>query len=168
MPKKKRSKIEKVLQTVTLKLAGETVSMPVKALRPMAEFRGKLGEMIADLIEDFFAKGGSFDMFIRTEGGEMQRDDIVKVIKVLAPIVMGKGFDHLLDLFYAYAPDLREKYEHTASDAELVRAGLEVLSISLPLAVSIGIALKEYVEDIQTAQELEKKAEKTSPDSSKE
>ena len=140
--KRKRKPEEIVLQEFRITLSGEEIVLPVRSMRTMVDFRRKLADIIADVVEKH---GEKFNAAL--SGGEVDEENLAPLLASLVPFLVSDGWDALEEMLWLYAPDLKEEHFESAADAEILCAGVEVLKIAIPLIVRVGKALLDVVQN---------------------
>jgi len=140
-----RSDEDKLVGLLPLTLGGETRAVKVLSIGESAAFRvkaapffGPLSELILKLRHSGETKGGVAQIEAAAEEG------FVKLLPGLMPFLMGDGLTQLVELPFAYAPEL-EEFRAAASDEELIAAGSEVLGLVFPLFVKVLMAFPNIV-----------------------
>jgi len=137
---KKRTEDQIVLQEFEVVLGGKKRTGRVKSIRDNREFRRRLGELIGDLLAPLFDPS----QWPAGEDGEKpETPGINFAIRKLMPALFADAPEGLMDLLWLYAPELRE-WEDVATEDELLDAALEVLELSIPLAIKIVQRLQEF------------------------
>ena len=115
---------EQVLcKQLDLVLNGETVTIDVRSIRANRVLRRRVGVMLS-----------------ATQAG----DDVVAAVLI-------DGADALMDLPALYAPEIKEQCE-TASDEELVAAGVAILEVVHPFVQATIVGLAGFASRLEAGQ----------------
>jgi len=115
---------EQVLcKQLDLVLNGETVTIDVRSIRANRVLRRRVGVMLS-----------------ATQAG----DDVVAAVLI-------DGADALMDLPALYAPEIKEQCE-TASDEELVAAGVTILEVVYPFVQATIVGLAGFASRLEAGQ----------------
>ena len=115
---------EQVLcKQLDLVLNGETVTIDVRSIRANRVLRRRVGVMLS-----------------ATQAG----DDVVAAVLI-------DGADALMDLPALYAPEIKEQCE-TASDEELVTAGVTILEVVYPFVQATIVGLTGFTSRLEAGQ----------------
>ena len=115
---------EQVLcKQLDLVLNGETVTIDVRSIRANRVLRRRVGVMLS-----------------ATQAG----DDVVAAVLI-------DGADALMDLPALYAPEIEEQCE-TASDEELVAAGVIILEVVYPFVQATIVGLAGFASRLEAGQ----------------
>jgi len=115
---------EQVLcKQLDLVLNGETVTIDVRSIRANRVLRRRVGVMLS-----------------ATQAG----DDVVAAVLI-------DGADALMDLPALYAPEIEEQCE-TASDEELVAAGVIILEVVYPFVQATIVGLTGFTSRLEAGQ----------------
>ncbi len=157
-----RTESDILLQQATVALGGEPRAIEIKSLRNMREFRVAVGAMLASLIPlcepviQAFVKS-SVRQARRVKDGDPELAnadadmsafldvDLTAVLASLAPILIGEMPDTVVNLFWLYAPELKEEFGSVATYEEEIDAGLEVLAIVYPFVITCGKGIVKLV-----------------------
>jgi len=146
-----RSEKQKVLQYFEVTLAGEKRRLRVKSILAMDEFRERVCDLLAELIDNYDSDIRAMVQRARdSESDEPLAElasalDPVEFLKKTAPFILGRGLHSLVELLWAYAPELRDE-SNEFSDDEIIEAALEVLSITFPLFLKIGSRMLQFAQ----------------------
>ena len=134
--KPKRDEQDIILQQVRVVLAGEERTVAVKSLKDSKEFRRHLGKAMGNIGADILQAlpEGVTDRAVST--GKIPNADMAAIVRMAGPLILGDGVDELIDLLWAYAPELRE-FETTSTDDEQIAAALAIMEAASPLLLRL-------------------------------
>jgi hypothetical protein len=124
------------MRTATVMLAGRAYEVRALPIRQSKAWREKLAVPFGALTA-ILENAGTIEL---TSGG-----DIAALVRTLSGTLIG-SIDLLLDLLFAYSPELkadRERIENEAFDDEALRAFTEVLKLAYPFGELLSLVRGE-------------------------
>ncbi len=150
-----RNEMDKICQTFEVTLGGKQYTLPIKPILPMREFRKRIAELARMLVGEL-AKNPETIAGIAAAAQEKKEtaapgengkefENLFQAFGPLLPVVISDGLDALIEMLWAYAPELRE-HETEANEEEIVGAAMEVLEIALPLVGRLVLASVKHLD----------------------
>ena len=120
-------------EPLRVSLGGESYEIPIRRIREAHDWRRKVGVLCGRFAKVIFSSSkypdGDFEV------------DLGEAFSAVLPVVLGEGFEDLIECFFLYAPDLpRAEIEAKATDEEMIDAALEVFKIGFPFVLRMSKA----------------------------